>query len=257
MSHADGIELLAFHHHYGEFTPDSPIYSVNYKKDFAAAWEALMGSTASLEDHIQKMRAQCGSKRLAMTEGHFILPGRNRNELLSTWAVGVAYAKWHNVIMRHSDVLDIATMADFLGNVWQCNAIIVPTPMRDNSRCYTQPVGEVMRLFSEHQGKNAIDVSFGANIDAVASITDNTVYLHIANTSMTTSEEIILDLGDKTIESAKMFCIAEDPETEITPQSIGCFKENVTEIICNTVTVPKASVAAIEIKIKYSKNPAE
>ena len=107
-----------------------------------------------------------------------------------------------------------------------------------------------MRLFSEHQGKNAIDVSFGANIDAVASITDNTVYLHIANTSMTSSEEIILDLGDKTVESAKMFCIAEDPETEITPQSIGCFKENVTEIIGKTVTVPKASVAAIEIKIK-------
>lgn len=249
MSTVDGVELLAFHHHYGEYEKNSPIYGNNYKNDFASAWERLMGSASTLDEHIKKMRAQCGKKRLAMTEGHFILPGRNRNELLSTWAVGVAYAKWHNVIMRHSDVLDIATMADFLGNVWQCNAIIVPTPMRANSRCYTQPVGEVMRLFSEHQGKNSVDVSFDGSIDAVGSVTDNTVYLHIANTSMTDAAEITLDTEQNKIENVKIFCIAADPETEIIPQNVGCFKETVAETKSNKIFIPKASVAAVEITI--------
>jgi len=152
--------------------------------------------------------------------------------------------------MRHSDVLDIATMADFLGNVWQCNAVIVPAPMRAHSRCYLQPVGEVMRLFGKHQGKKAIDITFDGNVDAVASKTDNTVYLHLVNKSMTNAESITLDLFGNEIESAKMFCISAEPDTEITPTNIGCFAETVTEISENTFTLPKAAVAAVEIKIK-------
>lgn len=250
MSRADGIDMLAFHHHIGDYTPESPIYSLNYRKDFHATWDRLMSCISSMETHIGKMREQCGSKRLAMTEGHFATPGRNRNELLSTWAVGVTYARWHNIIMRNSDVLDIATLADFLGNVWQCNAIMVPTPMRKDSKCYLQPVGHVMRLFGEHQGKNEIDISYDGNVDAVASITDKTVYIHIASTSMTEPETLTFDLGGKEIESMAMYCISADPQTEITPQNTDCFKETVTKICGNTVTLPAASVAAIEIKVK-------
>ena len=185
-----------------------------------------------------------------MTEGHFALPGRNRNELLSTWAVGVAYAKWHNVMMRNSDVLDIATMADFLGNVWQCNAVMVPTPMREESRCYLQPVGEVMRLFAAHHGKKAIDVSYTGNVDAVASRTDKKVFVHLANASLTDAEMITLDFGAVEIECAKMFCIATDPQTEITPMNVGCFAETETVIENGRVMLPRASVAAVEITLK-------
>lgn len=250
MSRCDGIDMLAFHHHHGDFKPNSPIYGLNYRKDFPKAYDALIRSCETLNAHIEKMRTQCGKKRLAMTEGHFILPGRNRNELLSTWAAGVAYARWHNVIMRHSDVLDIATMADFLGNVWQCNAIIVPTPMRENSKCYLQPVGEVMRLFSKHQGRHALDISYDGNVDAVASVTDNTIYIHVANVSMRESEAFTVDLNGKEIQKATMYCISADPETEISPTSIGCFEERVTANESGVFTLPRASVAAIEIILK-------
>ena len=249
MSRCEGIDMLAFHHHHGDFSPESPIYGLNYRKDFSAAYDALMHSHETLESHIQRMREQCGSKRLAMTEGHFILPGRNRNELLSSWAVGIAYAKWHNLIMRNSDILDIATMADFLGNVWQCNAVMVPTPMRNNSRCYLQPVGEVMRLFGKHRGKNFLDISSDGDLDAVASVTDDTVFVHIANTSLSHSETLSFDIEGKEIASATMYCISADPKTEIAQTNIGCFEERVTASENGVLTLPASSVAAIEIKI--------
>ena len=68
MSRCEGIEMLAFHHHHGEYTDSSPIYGLNYRKDFSAAYEALMRSHETLTAHISRMREQCGSKRLAMTE---------------------------------------------------------------------------------------------------------------------------------------------------------------------------------------------
>ena len=250
ISTVDEVDLIAFHHHIYTGDKSSPLYGLNYRKDFAATWDALMKAPLAYDEHVKRLRGDIGSKRLAMTEGHYAVPGRNRNELLSTWAMGVSYAVWHNIIMRHSDVLDIATLADFLGNVWQCNAVIVPAPMYPHSKCYLQPVGEVMRLFGAHQGKKALDISYEGSIDAVASKTGNTVYVHVANTSMTDAETLKLDLGATEIESVTMYYIATDPETEIAPTNLDCFKEETVTFENGTVTIPKACVAAIEIKIK-------
>lgn len=250
MSRVDGIDILAFHHHHGCDSEASPLYGLNYRGDPSGAWDALMSSAQPLEEHITRMREQCGDKRLAMTEGHFIIPGRNRNELLSAWMTGVAYARWHNVMMRNSDILEIATMADLLGNVWQCNAMIVPAPMRKDSTCYLQPVGEVMRLFGRHQGRRALDITCEGNVDAVASAGDGCVYLHLANTSMSRSENVTLELGGATVKSGRMFCIATDPQTEITPLNVGCFAEAVTELNGSSFTLPAAAVAAVELRIE-------
>ena len=184
-----------------------------------------------------------------MTEGHFALPGRNRNEVLSTWGAGVAYARCHNVIMRHSDVLDIATMADFFGTSWQVNAILIPNNV-PHQKPYLQPVGEVMRLFGKHQGKHALDISYNGAIDAVASRTDNKIYLHIVNTDRNASQKLTLDIGDRKIESARMYYIAEKPDVEITASNPDCFRRRECEILGNTVTLPPAAVAAVEITLK-------
>ena len=177
-----------------------------------------------------------------------MLPGRNRNEVISSWGAGVAYARCHNVIMRHSDVLDIATLADFCGNVWQCNALMIPTPMRAEKRCYLQPVGHVMRLFGAHQGTHALEILQNGAVDAVASRTGDTVYLHLANTSMTAAETLELELGQP-IKSAKMYYIAADPTTEITPSNPDCFAQQELTLEGNTLTLPRAAVAAVEIQI--------
>ncbi|MBQ8342080.1 MAG: alpha-L-arabinofuranosidase [Clostridia bacterium] len=248
MSEAD-VDMIAFHHHFGSGLENSPLRGTEYRDNYECTWIHLMHAHKSLDSHISLMRENCGNKRLAMTEGHFMLPGRNRNEVLSSWGAGVAYARCLNTIMRHSDVLDIATMADFFGNVWQVNALMLPTPIRAG-KPYLQPVGAVMSLFGHHQGEYALDAAIKDSVDVVASATGDTVYLHVANTDMRRDKEIELDLGGKTIESIDVYYIAENPATEITPVNTDVFAVKHTAVDGNRFTLPRAAVAAVEIKLK-------
>lgn len=253
MSGVDGIEMLAFHHHFDSGLPDSPLCSTKYRENYEANWLHLMNAYKSLDEHIKEMRADAGNKRLAITEGHFVLRGRNRCEILSSWGAGVAYARCLNTIMRHSDIVDIATMADFFGNVWQVNAILISSvlqPTDKRQKCYLQPVASVMSLFRHHQGEYHLDCSHNGALDAVCSATDNKVYIHVANTDMNYAQELKLELGGKKIKSAEMFYIAENPATEITPQNQDVFAVKTAEIEGDTVTLPPAAVAAIEITLE-------
>ena len=247
MDTADGVDLLAFHYHMRPAPEDTHVLGTNYRKDFEKTWDYLMNAPKSLDEKIKSLRADCKNKRLAMTEGHFVIPGRNRNEVLSTWAAGVAYAKCHNILMRHSDILDIATLADFMGNVWQVNALIIPTPM-DEGDPYLQPVGSVMSLFGHHQGKYMLDCSSNGALDVTASMTESKIFIHLANTDMTHSQEVKIDIGAP-FDKMDVFSIHENPETEITPMNIHVFDPTHTTVQGDTVTLPPATVAAIEIKI--------
>jgi len=248
MSEADGIDMIAFHHHFGSGLENSPLTGTAYRDNYECTWIHLMHAYKSLDAHISMMRADCGSKHLAMTEGHFALPGRNRNEVLSSWGAGVAYARCLNTIMRHSDVLEIATMADFFGNVWQVNALMIPTPIRAG-KPYLQPVGAVMSLFGKYQGKHALDLSYKGAVDAVASATDKTIFLHLANTDMKYAQEIELELGGAAVASAEMHYIAENPATEITPVNTDVFTVKDVTVEGNRITLPPAAVAAVEITL--------
>ncbi|MBQ7293573.1 MAG: hypothetical protein IJW79_07530 [Clostridia bacterium] len=258
MSEVEEIDMIAFHHHFGSGLPNSPLRATDYRNDWENTWTHLMNSYKSMEETIARMRADCGNKRLAMTEGHFAIPGRNRNEVLSSWGAGVAYARCHNVIMRNSDVLDIATMADFFGTTWQVNALLIPNNICQNPSSpdlhpkapYLQPVGAIMSLFGHHQGKYGLNVSYNGAIDAVASKTDNRIFLHIANTDMNASQTLKLDICDKNITSAEMYCIAAKADTEITMDNANCFDVQKSSIEGNTVILPPAAVAAIEITLE-------
>ena len=176
----DSAELVAFHNHFGVGDKYNHLQFNNYRKDFDLTYQLLLDGVKDFEDRIDYMRLSLKGypQKIAMTEGHFILDGRNRNEVLSSWAVGVAYARCLNTIMRHSDVLDIATMADFFGNVWQVNAIIIPGALKwQRFKPYLQPIGSVMALFKKHQGEFALDVSYSGNVDAVASVTNNKIFI--------------------------------------------------------------------------------
>ena len=252
MREVDGIDLLAFHHHFDSGLPDSPLFGTDYRLDFEKTWIHLMHAHHSLQTHIDRLRAVCNGKHLAMTEGHFTLPGRNRNEVLSTWAAGVAYARCHNVLMRNSDLLDIATLADFFGNVWQCNAVMLPTPLSNRgNHPYLQPVAAVMALFGRHQGKFALTLSCDADVDAVASRTGNTVYLHLVNTDMHSARQLKLDVG-RPIAGIKAEIIAADPQTEITMVNPDVFTSRTLQLTGDTLTLPPAAVAAVEISLPQS-----
>ncbi len=253
MSGVDGIEMLAFHHHFDSGLPNSPLCGTKYREDYESDWIHLMNAYKSLDEHIKEMRADAGNKRLAITEGHFALKGRNRCEILSSWGAGVAYARCLNTVMRHSDVVDIATMADFFGNVWQVNAILISSvlqPSDTRQKCYLQPVASVMSLFRHHHGEYHLDCSYSGSIDAVCSATGNKVYIHVANTDMNFAQELKLETGNKKIKSAELFYIAENPATEITPLNQDVFAVKTAKIEGDTVTIPPAAVAAIELTME-------
>lgn len=249
MSHVENIDMLAFHHHFDSGLPDSPLYGTRYRDDYEENWPHLMNAWKSLDEHINEMRADAGDKRLAMTEGHYMLPGRNRNEVLSSWGAGVSYARCLNTIMRHSDILDIATMADFFGNVWQVNALMIPAPLHFGRKCYLQPVGAVMRLFGKHQGKHMLDCKYYGSVDVVVSATADKIFIHVANTDMKQAQQIKLQIDGKQIVKARMYYIAENPATEITPVNMDVFDEKMQEIQGDSVILPPAAVAAIEVEV--------
>ena len=122
-----------------------------YRRDPDAAWDQLMTAWETADAKIKTVRQSLGAHKipLAMTECHFVIPGRDRGDVLASWAAGVSYARILNKHQRHGDVLKIATAADFCGTRWQNNAVIIPTP-KDNNSAYLQPVARVMRLYRHH-----------------------------------------------------------------------------------------------------------
>src|SRR5262249_59295128 len=212
------VQYLAFHHMFDPDAPRQPVLRGElYRRDPEAAWAQLMTAWRTADAKIRSVRDSLGARKvpLAMTECHFVLPGRDRGDVLASWAAGVSYARILNAHQRHGDVLKIATSADFCGTRWQNNAVIIPTP-KGNNRAYLQPVARVRQLNRHHIGSHALTVSGAPDgLDVVASRRDNTLYLHVANTLRTRSVSASIRLGGAAAKSGRVFEIAEDPAVEV------------------------------------------
>jgi alpha-L-arabinofuranosidase len=248
------VQYLAFHH---MFDPDSPRQPVlrgeAYRRDPDAAWAQLMAAWQPADAKIRSVRDSLGSRKipLAMTECHFVIPGRDRGDVLASWAAGVSYARILNTHQRHGDVLRIATAADFCGTRWQNNAVIIPTP-KGNTRAYLQPVARVMQLYRHHIGSHAIKVAGAPDgLDVVASRRENTVFLHVANTLRTRSVKAAIQIGGAPPTSGRVFEITADPAVEVSYLNAA----DVMKIVARPLSAPgawefpPASVSALELAI--------
>ena len=248
------VQYLAFHHMFDPDSRQKPVLrGEQYRRDPDAAWDQLMAAWQLTDSKIRGMRDSLGARRipLALTECHFVIPGRDRGDVLASWAAGVWYARILNNHQRHGDVLKIATAADFCGTRWQNNAVIVPTP-RGNNRAYLQPVARVMQLYRHHIGSHAIAVGAQPDgLDAVASRRGDTVYLHVANTRRTRSVKTTIQIAGQVIRSGRVFEIAEDPAVEVSylndadvmqPREKPFAGDGMWEF-------PAASVSALELQI--------
>ena len=249
------IDYIAFHYHFGDSgLPDCPLNDKDYRKDPDNTWKHLMNTCKSLEAYIDTMREQVKpyGKRLAMTGGHYVLAGRDRCDVLSTWGAGVSYARCTNVLERATDILDIATLADFFGNRWQVNALMLCTPDRWGP-AYLQPVGEVMRLFRHHIGTYALDVEREMDpVDLTASLSadEKTLFVHAVNTDRLADKRLEFCLEGKIVKKIKSFTIAEDAMTEITYQNTDVFKPRESEVEGNVFMLPAAGVSALDIELE-------
>lgn len=249
------FDYLAFHHMYdpGHELGYSFLRDNDYRNDPAATWEALMESYKPHEKKIRNIREEVAGKNmpLALTECHYALPGRNRCEVLSSWAAGVSYARLMNMHERNGDLLKIATLADFCGTRWQVNALMIPVP---GGQTFMMPVARIMNFYRKYSGKEFIDVTSDSGyLDITGSRSGNTIYLHVVNTSRDRAVKTPIQVDDMTIESAKAFEISADPEVEIMradddpfiPRERNLQKEGPVEF-------PPASVTAVELKVTSS-----
>jgi alpha-N-arabinofuranosidase len=255
------VQYLAFHHMFNPDAPQRPVLrGEQYRRDPDATWEQLMAAWTLTDAKIRTIRDSLGSRKmpLAMTECHFAIPGRDRGDVLASWAAGVSYARILNNHQRHGDVLKIATAADFCGTRWQNNAVIIPTP-KGNNRAYLQPVARVMQLYRHHIGSHAIRVgSQPDGLDVVASRRGDTVYLHVANTRRTRSVTTTIQIAGETIGSGRVFEITADPAEEVSylndaevmrPRQKRFSGGSVWEF-------PPASVSALEIQSETAQATA-
>jgi len=239
------INYLAFH---DLFDPGKPLSDREFRHDPSATWEALMGSVKRHEKKITTMRQQMGSHPfpLALTECHFTMQGRNRCDLNSAWATGVAYARFMNLHERHGDLLKIANLGDFCGTRWQTNVIMIPTP---GGKSYIIPVGKVAELYRKHNGKEFVKVSGGpGELDVTASKTGGKYYLHVVNTDRNKSVQCALEIEGLTWGTGKKYEIAVSPEAEIVSFAEDPMK--VVEMAIEAgkeIEFPSASVTAVEI----------
>lgn len=246
------IDYIAFHHMFNpdRGLPDSPLKGIDYRKDPAWTWERLMNASKVHDARIRAVREEVEDLPipLAMTECHFALPGRNRCDVLSTWAAGVANARMLNVNERHGDRLKIATAADFCGTRWQVNAVMIPVP---GGKSYMMPVALVMSLYRHHTGNKAVKVvEAPADLDATASRTGNRLYVHVVNTHRRRDITTSLSVAGMRNDSGRVFTLVADPEAEIieTEPDVVALKETAFPTD-GRITFPAASVSAVEVEV--------
>ena len=243
----DSAEMVAFHNHFGGGENYKALHGMNYRIDADATWEKMLESTRDFEDRILYMEKSVApyGRKLAVTEGHYAIGGRHRGDFLSSWYAGVAYARCANMLQRHGQTIEIATLADFMGNRWQNNAIMLPTPIR-NSRPYFLPVGTIIKLFSQHIGTEAVAVQAPDGVDAAASVHGDTLWLHLVNLSRTTSRTMAFSIPGFQTTPNRILEIAANPQDEVYDQVADIFEPKEVAVDGNRYVLPAAGVAVIE-----------
>ena len=246
------IEYIAFHHHFNSGLKNSPLKSSEYRKDPDRTWHHLMNAWKSTDQRLREIKEEMGRNPLplALTESHFALGGRNRCEVLSSWAAGVANARILNVHERHGDVLKIATLADFFGNRWMVNALIIPTP-KSRGGTYMMPVARVMALYRKYSGRQALRLlSVPDGLDVTASRSGNKIFLHVVNTQRTNFVRARLHIQNLHCTSASAYEICEDPEREIDDSCPELFKTVQRSVPPSLQwSFPAASVTALVLEV--------
>lgn len=245
------VQFLAFHHMFDPDNSKQPVLRGElYRRDPEATWHQLMEAWKLNDRKIREVRESRGSSKLplAMTECHFAIPGRDRCDVLSTWAAGVSYARILNNHQRHGEALKIATAADFCGTRWQVNAVMIPVP---GGQAYLMPVARVMRLFRHHLGSHAVSLAQTPDgLDVVASRRGQKLFLHVVNTLRTRSVRAQLGVAGGRITGGRVFQIADDPMVEISPLNSAGVMKTVEEPLPpeGVWDFPAASVSAVEVE---------
>jgi len=224
----------------------------DYRKDYGATWEALGSMYRKVEDKLlgarQTLKDLGTPAKLAITEGHLSIQPHNKSELLREWISGLYHARCMALFERHSDIIDISTLADFAGTTWTVNAVLLGSP---REQPYLLPVGHIMRLFRRNSGTHGVAIASDDNsIEVSASRAGDTLYVHVVNTSLDHAADVTLDMGGASPKSVRAHRINPELDTAIDSTALDVFAvTTTTEPATGALRVPKASVTAYEIQL--------
>lgn len=229
---------------------------LRYQAEPARAWDELMEMSGHIDQRLRELEQvidDAGSRAaIAVTEGHLTLRPHNVNPILSEWLTGVYHARAMNTYERHGRRVRIATAADFAGARWTVNAVMMQVP---RGVSYLMPVGSVMRLFGRHRGRQAIAVPAAPpELDIAASRTDDTIYLHVANTSYGRAVEARFAVDGATVAGGRVLEIApESPREYVSQDRPDVFAPRERPLPAGADArwrFPAASVSVVELRLR-------
>ncbi len=191
---------------------DTVLKGMRYQREPERAWEELLELSGNVEARVKELEdviaASGTQKGIAITEGHLSLVPHNANPILTEWLSAAYHARSMNIYQRHGASVKIATAADFQGNRWTVNAVMLQTP---RGITYPLPVGSIARLFKRHNGKQGVAVTNApAGLDIAASRSGGRVFLHVANLEYRRSVEASFSVRGMEIAGGRVIAIAPD-----------------------------------------------
>ncbi len=223
-----------------------------YQKNPRQAFEELIEMTNRTDQRVRAVEAILDERKaragLAITEGHLSLRPHNTNPILLEWLTGAYHARTMNIYQRHGARIKIATLADFCGNRWTVNAVLMATP---GAVSYLTPAGAVMRLFKRHNGRQAVEVtSTPSGLDIAASRTGNKLYLHMASLEFARSVPVVFRVPGKRVTGGRVFEIApQSPREYVNQARPDVFRPRELTLTGESWSVRPASVSVVELDI--------
>jgi hypothetical protein len=230
---------------------------MKYEKAPEQAWAELLRLADRVESRLTEFEqavAATGSKAgIAVTEGHLSLRPGNANPILLEWLSAPYHARSLNIYQRHGARVKLAMIADFQGNRWTVNAMLLQVP---RGVSYLTPAGVISRLFRRHGGKQGIAVKGApAGLDIAASRTGNRVFLHVANLNYK-GPEVSADLrvAGMKITAGRVFEIApkdfRQAVSVIEPDVFRAVEKPLQQGTAARWSFPSGSVTAVELDVE-------
>lgn len=235
---------------------DTVLRGRDYMDDRPRAWEELQEIyqlvTTKLGQTIAAVRGSSSRARIAITEGHLSLQPHNTSLLLYEWLAGLYSARVMNLYERHADIVEVATLADFFGNRWTVNAVMLGGP-RD--RPFLMPAGTIAKWYRRSGGTHCVDAPAAVGtLDISASRDDQTLYLHVVNTDLQTAATHTIQAGSAGAGNALVRSIApERIDAYVDSNHPNAFEPTEAEVEVRQGSVqwtfPPASVTLMEIPL--------
>ena len=190
--------------------PDTVLKGLAYQQEPERAWEELKELANNVETRVAELESvlesQGAKTGIAVTEGHLSLSPSNANPILAEWLSAVYHARSLNIYQRHGARVKISAAADFQGNRWTVNAVVLQTP---RGVSYLMPAGSIARLFHKYNGKQGVSVAAApSGLDIAASRTGGKVYLHVVNLEYRRGVEAEFAVNGMKVMGGRVFEIA-------------------------------------------------